>query len=289
MAIGIQEIAFLVITILFGILLCLFIFQTTRRRRSANALIISLSFGFLACVFAIISTGQLIPLNSAWERIFQALQLNTFGVQFFFFFIFLERVRAKDVRTSFFAVMVGLLLLQTFSLWLRVYFHDVSEINATLWFLSDMGYTISGILVYLGLSLPVYFKTYKYTQEKKPIFIAVALALVGVGFVFSFFKDFLDYIHINVEWLDSAAQFTMPLQAIGLFIFTIIYLVDIDYLYRLPNDNFMLIVATTGGLPIFTVKLKTRNQVKIEGDLLSGLLSAINSVFEEIFKSKFTA
>ncbi|MHA1650998.1 MAG: hypothetical protein ACTSYB_12455, partial [Candidatus Helarchaeota archaeon] len=127
---------------------------------------------------------------------------------------------------------------------------------------------------------------YKYTHERKPLFIMLALILIGVGFIFSFFNDLLDFLAINIEWLDTTAAYTLPLQAIGLFIFTGIYLSDIDYLYRLPHDVFLLMVLTKAGIPLHTVKLKTRRKVEIEGDLLSGLLSAINNVFEEIFKSK---
>ncbi|MHA1276835.1 MAG: hypothetical protein ACTSQ8_06580 [Candidatus Helarchaeota archaeon] len=288
MALGVQEIAFLVITVLFGILFGLFVWQTTRRHRSATALVASLFVGVLASFFAIISTGQLIPLNSIEATTFQALQLNTFGVQFFLFFLFLERLRSKDIHTGRLAIMLSLLLVQTLSLWLRVYFNDIGEIHQTLWFLSDMSYTLSGIFVYLMLSVPTYVTTYRYTHEKKPIFITIALSLIGIGFVFSFLFDLFDYFNINVGWIKVAAEYTMPLQAIGLFIFTSIYLSDIDYLYRLPNDTFMLMVVAKSGVPLHSVKLKTRKQVKIEGDLLSGLLSAINNVFQEVFKVNST-
>jgi len=283
-AIELQEVAFLVITVLFGILLGLFVWQTVRHRRSATILVISLSVGFLACIFAIFSSGIVIPLTSLQENIFQALQLNAFGFQFFFFYVFIERLRSKEIHSGLLVIMVSFLFLQTFSLWLRICFNNIGDTHQVLWFLADMGYTLAGILVYLGLSVPVYLKTYKYTREIKPVVIAVALGLIGIGFIFSFFNDILDFMQISVGVLENLAELTMPLQAIGLFIFTSIYLSDIDYLYRNPFDVFLLMVVTKAGIPLHTVKLKTRSQIDIEGDLLSGLLSAMNNVFEEIFK-----
>jgi hypothetical protein len=288
MALGLQEIAFLIIAVLFGVLFGLFVLQTATRHRKASALTISLFFGVLASLSAIISTGLIFPLTGNWGNIFQALQLNLFGFQFFFFYIFLERLQSKDIHTGRLAFVIGLLLLQTFSLWLRVYFHDVGEISGTLWFLQDMGYALLGIFVFVVLSIPIYLRTYQYTHEKKPIFMAIALGLVGTGFIFSFLFDLFDFLNITVAWVGVVAEYTMPLQAIGLIIFTSIYLSDIDYLYRLPNDTFMLMVVARSGVPLHSVKLRTRKQVKIEGDLLSGLLSAINNVFEEVFKVSST-
>ncbi|MHA1265411.1 MAG: hypothetical protein ACTSRS_09275 [Candidatus Helarchaeota archaeon] len=282
MQIGIQEIAFLIITILFGILIGLFAIQTIKRQRSARTLVASLFFGLLASIFAICSYFS----ESTLSNIFQALQINLFGLQIFFFFLFLEHLQSKDVNVWRLSLMLGLLLLQTFGLWTRILFPNVGSIHHTLWFFSDMGYTIAGWLVYLVFSVPIYLRTYQYTSEKKPLIIAIALGLVGVGFVFSFLADLFDFLSISVSWLGPMADYTMVIQALGLFIFTIIYLIDIDYLYRLPNDVFLLMVVTKSGIPLHTVKLKTRTAVEIQTDLLSGLLSAINNVFEELFQSK---
>ncbi len=288
MQFGLQEYAFLIITVLFGILLGLFILQIIKRHRSATNLVISLLCGFLACIFAIFSTSMVFSLNPLGEDIFQALQLNVFGLQFFFFFLFLEQLRSKDIHIGRLALMISLFLLQTFSLWLRIYFYEVGEIHDLLWFLSDIGYSTAGLFVYVGCAVPIYIKTYRYTRERKPLIISVALGLIGISFLFSVLKDCFDFFHTTVEWLEPIASYSIAFQALGLFIFTSIYLLDIDYLYRLPNDVFMLMVLTKSGIPLHTVKLKTRRKVEIEGDLLSGLLSAINNVFEELFKTKTT-
>lgn len=285
MLIGIEEVAFIIITILFGVLLGLFILQTIKRRRSATNLVLSLFFGFLACVFAIFSYMS----GSFQGQVFQALQINVFGLQIFFFFLFFEQLRAKDISAWRLSIMLSLLIIQTLGLWLRINFIAVGvaveEISSMLWFLSDMGYTIAGVLVYLLFSLVIYVRTYQYTREKKPLIICIALGMVGIGFLISFVVDLYDFLDLNIGILGTIAGYTIAFQALGLSIFAIIYLTDIDYLYRLPNDVFMVMVVTKTGIPLHTVKLKTRRPVVIETDLLSGLLSAINNVFEEIFKT----
>jgi len=289
MALEVTEIASLVITILFGVLLALFVVQTIKRKRSALALVVSLFFGLFAGITAIFQSGKLIPISGDLSDILMSLQLNLYGVQFFFFYIFLECLISKDLNIKRFAVVFGLLLMQTFSLWLIVAFKSYDPgVNFQLWLFADLGYTLSGLFVYLLFGLPIYLKTYFYTRERKPMIFSFAMMLVGCGFILSLFSDYYDYIGSYPEWASTLDPLTNIVFVIGLLIFTITYLSDINYIYRLPNDIFMLMVLTKAGIPLYSVKLKSRKKVDIEGDLLSGMLSAINNVFEAIFQSEAT-
>ncbi len=284
MEIGVQEIASLLITGLFGALFLLFIVQSVLRHRSARTLVISLLFGILAGIFAVFSSGEVVPISGFYRDVFLSLQLNLYGFQFFFFFVFLEQLIRKNLHPGYLTVVLSLLVLQTLSLWFIVSFNSYSEVTSILWFFADLGYSSLAIFVYLVRGVPIYLKTYKYTREVKPLIFSISLLIISAGFIIGACNDYFGFF--GLDWFSDIASVGIILPMLGLLIFTVLYLVNIDYLYRLPNDIFLLMVLTKPGIPLFSVKLRTRKRVKIEEDLLSGLISAVNNVFEEIFKTK---
>ncbi|MHA1229571.1 MAG: hypothetical protein ACTSRP_00620 [Candidatus Helarchaeota archaeon] len=288
MALGIVEWSILIITAAFGILVILFLLQTFIKRRSAWSILISLVLGFLAGLVAII--------NELWfadsfvlNTIFQSLHLNLYGFHFFFFYIFFEQLISKKFNSIRLSIMIGLILLQTIGLWSVIYYR-LNSISADLaWVLADIGNWTPAIFVYT-FGIIIYIKTYIYTKEIKPILFCIALIFVDIGFIISFLNDY--YFIANVfgvslskpDIIDFFGSIGNVFPSVGIIMFVITYLVDINYIYRLPNDIYLLMVLTKVGTPLHTVKLKTRKKIRIEEVLLSGMISAINSVFKEIFK-----
>jgi len=190
--------------------------------------------------------------------------------------------------------MLGLIIILSTGLWL-VFYYEVNSMDTSIaWVLADFGYWTSALFVYLGLGIPVYIKTFIYTKEIKPIIFCVALGMVSLGFFVSFLNDFYfiaNVFHISLtkpDWISELGTIGNVFPSIGIIILVITYLVNIDYIYRLPNDVFLLMVLTKAGTPLHSVKLKTRKKVDIEEVLLSGMISAINSVFKEILKKEST-
>ena len=283
-SIGTQEIASLAITIFFVIMFGLFVYQTVRRKRYTVALVISLFFGVLGGVFAILSSS-LVSVPISGDALL-ALQLNTYGFHILFFYIFLERLVSKSLKLWRFLIVMGCLLLQTFSLWFIVWFNQIPSGDASiiLWYFADLGYIVLAFFGY-GFGVYVYIKTFLYTHEIKPIIFSVVMLLTIAGFIVSALVDFVPiFVSPKPDWLTDIAPLGLVLQAFGLILFTVTYLTNIDYLYRLPNDIFLLMVTTTAGIPLHSVKFRTHREGQIEEDLLSGMLSAINSVFSEVFK-----
>lgn len=268
----------------FGILLALFIFQATRRKRPAPHFLVLLTCGFVGGIFAFLESAEL-PALRAYRGLLLSAQLSFYGLQFFFFFVFLENLVGARVHTIRLVVALGFLLLQVVSLWLIVWFQDTG-VTSDLWLLADIGYDGLALYVFLGRGVPIYAKTYRFTKEKRPLLMAVALLVVGLGFVIITLVDQFSYWATVPPGLEAVRDLGEILPMTGLFLFLLAYLTNVDYLYRLPNDVFLLLVLHNSGIAMHSVRFRTRAQVEIDEMLFSGMISAIKSVFNELFRFK---
>ncbi len=292
MGLSFDELTFLFITIAFGILTLLLLIQILIRKRYAWAFFMSIIFGLLAGVSGMLNKTFFsdIPLLSAF---FESAQMNCWGFHFFCFYIFFERLISRKINSIRLSIMVILLVTQTIGLWL-VFYYKIHSMNTNIgWVLADIGYWSPALFTYVGLGIPIYIKTYKYTKEIKPILLSLALISVGVGFFISFLGD-LEFILDDVfgipfdlpPFFDAIFNISSVFPFIGITLFVIVYLINIDYIYRLPNDNFILLVLRSGGTPIHTIHLRTRKQIDVKEFLLSGMITAINNVFKEIIEEE---
>lgn len=175
--------------------------------------------------------------------------------------------------------------IQIGALWLIVWFYDY-EVTKHLWLLADMGYDFLAIYVFLGIGSRVYLKTFQETRELRAVILSLAVIVVSFGFILLIMIDLTSYFGQTPEWLSDLSDLGDILPMTGLLLFVITYVSNINYIYRLPNNNYILMVAYKNGLNIHSVRLKTNKNVVVEEQLLSGLLVAINNIFSTIFQSK---
>jgi len=273
------------IPLLFCVLLVFFVYQTTRRERKVPFLIVSICFGVVQGIFGLAGEEELFLLSHA---LILALQLGCSGMQVFFFFLFLENLRDLKFNPYRLVLACCLAFLQQFSLWLIVWFSDVagdSVAVSIMWHFADIGYNYLALFVFLGCGVVVHVQTYRLISEKKALALALALVSVSAGFVISAIIDVLEDLKIKFDWdlPISLGNFGEIFQLLGLALYTIVYLTNVDYLYRLPYDNYSLMISyKKSGVLVHYVKFKCRSKFEINQDLFSGLLSTINSVFQAI-------
>nr|MDO8114930.1 hypothetical protein [Candidatus Sigynarchaeota archaeon] len=268
----------------FGLLLALFIYQVTTRERSVPFLIVSLVFGVLSGIFAYIDEVGLLSFIPRSHAIMLATHMSCGGLQFYFFFLFIEDLR--DLKPNPFRLTIATMLafLQVLSLWLTVWFEGTAASNA--WLLADIGYNNLALFTFLGCGLPVYVQTFKLTKEGRSLTLAIAVIIVGAGFVMSSIKDYNDYFFGGNALISEITQYGNLCDLAGLALFSIVYVSNVDYVYRLPMDNYVLMVSLLTGETVHFVKFKTRTKVEPNQDLLSGLLSTINAVFQSILATR---
>lgn len=272
----------LAIAAFFAVLLVFFLYQIVKKKRDAPFFVTLLFFGMLGGIFAFLDSADLFadPL-----RIMLTIQLTCYALQFFFFFMFVENLRSLKVNMLRFGIVFGFLLLQQFALWTIVWFKSY-PITTHLWLLADMGYNNVALISFLACGVPVYLKMYRYTKETKPIIFTIAIIIVSMGFIIISLSDYFSYFSTIPEWLASIGDLGDILPLTGLLLFVIVYISDVDYIYRLANDSYLLMISYKTGIPIHKVNIKNQKNVYIEDSLISGLLYTINSIFTNVLQVK---
>ncbi|MHA1820178.1 MAG: hypothetical protein ACTSVC_06880, partial [Promethearchaeota archaeon] len=268
----------------FGTLFILFLYRTLKTRRYVITYTLSLFSGFLGGIVAVLRDYlENTPIEYN-DTALLALQITCYSFQFMFFYLFMERMISTRINFIRGAVMLLFFMLDIFSTWLIVLFQGYG-VNSYLWLFSDIGYNNLALYVTLIIGYPIYFRAYKYTNERKNISLANALILIGVGFILQSIGDYTHFLGIGGGIFNILSIIYGLLEALGLLIFTIIYISDINYVYRLPFDVFSLKILYKEGMELYNINPITKRPLKIESELFSGFMSAINSIFRNVFNS----
>lgn len=282
---GYMDISF---AIFFFALCMLSIYQTTRKKIYAPFFIVSLVFGFLGGLFSFFyEIFQCTGVN-----FFQLFRQTFFALQFVFFFLFMEKIRSLKIsalRLSFTLSIFTIQVISSIGIVLFSNYPNYSTIYHLLIFLTLFSYNLLAIYVYLIIGVPIYIKIYKYTKENRSLVLVIALVLIGIGFFSAELYQILVFQGFNfiLGRLNLLVVFYYALPLIGLYLFLLSYITDVDYLYRLPVDNYLLMILYKSGVTIYSINFKTRfKQVVIDENLLSRLISSINMVFQNALGSQ---
>jgi hypothetical protein len=158
-------------------------------------------------------------------------------------------------------------------------------------------YNITGVLYFIGylglfggLYFPMVLRMYRYTKEKLAVILCVGVLFYIVGSVEAmlYWIGMLSGLPLPTWWqiLHSTEEYPIFIGDILLFG---TFLVKRDYIYRLPFDvHLLLVVYRASGLPAYTTRFETHRPIQIDGTLLSGLLTAMNSLFQEVGRKEVT-
>lgn len=271
----------------YAIFLVLFIYESTRKSRSAPYLIHLLICGFIGSLFSILDGFELLPPLLPNIRVFLIMELAFYGLQFFFFYLFLEEISSIRPKSWKILLTFSFLILQQTSLGLILWFSTFSsKAVECLWFLADIGYNNLALLVFAIFGISIYFKHYKYTKEKKAILFIAGLFLITLGYIVYSLVDYIGFFSILPEWLETLSPFSEVFPMLGLMIILLIYIYDVDYIYRLPNDHYRLIVTYKSGITIHTVEFKTKKTLPIKDNLFSGFMTSISYIFDNVLRSQ---
>ncbi len=295
MALDFEDFAKIGIFVLFAIILVLFIWQITVRKRKANHLIASLICG-TAASYLMIMESNVLPGVIVDRYLVLCFELGIFAFQTFFFYLFLESLVSNKINPYRLSIVLIFLISHLIALYfiygrhliLKEYEGNLvdSKLGDMFWIISDISYNAISILVYGVYGLPIYYNTFKYTKERKPIIFMVALILIVIGYSISLAGDMNSYAVNRLQFIIDLSDYAEYFKLLGLFMFIITYLLDVDYIYRLPYNIYILTVLYKNGNKIHTVRLKSERKIQIEDILLSGLISAINSVYSQTLQTQ---
>lgn len=264
-----------------------FAVRTNRLKRSLpffpTSLVVTMIISILAALTNIILVD---PLNN---RIF-ALQITFTGVGFIVFYLFIEnmiQLNRDHVKFSILCSLVSIfVVLQWIIAEMKISFAS-DQIIPLMRFLADFTYYISGIFVFGITGLPFWLRLFKKSKRYHFLILSLSSFILILGFVLlsigSYQKVIMGASELEMFTLDAIGSI---ISFTGLGILYLLISIDFIHLYFFPHENYGLIISNSAGIVLFFIKFNNAHSKAIEEDLISGFLSAMDSMFEESFQAK---
>jgi hypothetical protein len=217
------------------------------------------------------------------------MQLSLSGFGIVLMYLFQENIIQLNLNPVRFAFICILIVVHVVFQWLiTLYNNPTGEYWFFLWFCSLMPYYIAGIYVFAFFGLPIWIRTYKKTHAKVFILYIFAYCCIVCSDLCLFYTNFQNNLFLQLDnpitlFIDG---FGNAIGLIGLFLLYSLIAVNYLALYRLPQDNYALIIANHSGIVLNFYRFKAERPIALQEDLIAGFLSAVNSMFDETLHSR---
>ncbi len=258
--------------VLFG-LLVIFVYQAMIKKRNIIEMILAMIFGICGSFFEVMSS------ITAYSDVFLAAELTCYGCAYLLLYIFLENMISYPINTYKLLAPYSFFLLYVISDWYIVLFINYHEVAQTLWIFADVGYDLLALTTFLVQGTYVYTLSYKYEKNKKTLLLTASNIIIGIGICIDIYTYFFGDMVSGIPMGEVFALW-------GLILMIATYASNVDFIYKFPFDNFILMVSYNYGVMICSTKFKSKKTVELEATLVSGLLSTINTVFTSILQIK---
>lgn len=264
-----------------------FIYRMNKQQRALpffpTALFILLCFSTCVVIDGILLNENL--ENIPWLL---ALQLTFSGIGILVMYLFQENLIQTQKSDFRFIVVFGLVLLHIIFQWIIFYLETVSDPNTDIFFsLSAFSYHSVGIFVFGFFGLPIWLKTYHISKSKMflPYIGAYLFIIVGqfLLLIVEFNRISISTLSPTLELIESIGTF---FAFIGMFVLYCLISIAFHVVYRLPQENYGLMVSDPHGIVLYFIRFKTSHPIELQEDLLSGFLSAVHAMFDESLKAK---
>jgi hypothetical protein len=280
-----------IITGLFLLLFALMIYQSLRENRKAYVLTSSLLVG--ACG-GILSLLQYVITSISDQLLFYSIIIWT--ICYFLIYIFFEQlITTKPNRIR---LTLGIILLITSIIFNLLYLYLPTDLGLTgtaaqnyeifskgLEWSWDTTYNALGIFIF-SFGAYVHFKSYKFTKEIITLIQAISMAIIVTGFFFGYFGG---DVANNSDFFNIGDG----IKIVGMILFSLIYIIRINFIYRLPVNVYFILIFTTHGLNIHISRVhdesisdKEAEPSYINENLLSSLITAISNLISDFFLTK---
>ncbi len=278
----------------FTFLVAFFIYQSKVQNRPVAYVLTSMILGAITTFLILLwSTFENTDSKLAWMVRHGYLIVS--GIQFIYFYLFIENSNTlKPSRGH----LVGLFMLfglevfgfLSYSLFYVPGSSEHFEILQFFKLIGRIGYNGLAIYVFALVSFPIYYRMYRYTNEKRSLILLIGISLIGLGYSLTFIFDILYIYKPELFGVGNFYNIMLSLgnnvPMIGLVTIAILYAFNLSYIYRLPFDHYVLLVTYKSGLNILSVEFQTKyKNISIKEQLISGMLSAVNNIYKYVFDS----
>ncbi|HUU78360.1 MAG TPA: hypothetical protein VMX55_08430 [candidate division Zixibacteria bacterium] len=285
-----------VISGLFFILFFLLVYQTIRKNRTAYVLTFSLLLGGIGGIISVLQYVITAPNN-----LLLYLSLQVWSFVYFMIYIFFEELYTNRPQRYRLVIVTIILFASIMFNLLHMFMPTSGELGLTgatatnyLLFYHivewswDISYNLLGLIIFV-FGAYVHFKAYKFSKDKIILLQTLSMCVLAAGFIVGF---------VGGDIIDNTLFFDIGdgVKILGMIIFTLIYAIFPDFIYRLPVNVYFILIFTKIGLNIHIGRVhdsfigskdsEEQERQIISENLLSSLITAISGLLNESLGSK---
>ncbi len=274
MALDLGDIILLGIWAIFIILAVLFIYRTTTKNREANILSLGVIFGTIGISFA--AYRPFFPKESFVYSNYWIISNGIFYLLMYFFiyihFSLADRAAPSIPLTVVLAGLLGLGIGTSITLL------SLAEHPSQLIMINDFSHDSLKFLSFLYATIVVW-KTWKVTEERNGLIELLSLIIFLITVIPAIIGNYFKGIGISGELF----MIGDILSFIGIVLLTSNYIINPDYLYRIPKPLYQVALFNTTGLTIYSkaVKSKGIDIEKIPTQVISAIITAVSAIMKE--------
>ncbi len=267
-------------TLIMGFVIILFIYQTFRKNRRDHVLTFGFIVGWLALLaLTIRETG--VATSIAVPNFIGGV---AFSLLFFSLYLHYEFISRPTPHFWRFGYMCGLLGMRLVTVSLHALLPD-NVLVAAFYYPSFDLIRMSAFI----FALHVTWHVWRLTGDWESALEMLASALVLVGGVFGIIHRPIDVGMVNPETvilgipLDVMLVISYLFTFVGIFVYLLVFIINPDYLYRLPVPLHHVIIYNEAGMALYSRSIRSKGikTVEIADQLFSGAISAISSLLSE--------
>ncbi len=277
-------------TMILGFMVIVFIYQTFKKNRKNHVLTMAFIMGLTP--IAAMTLNELFPSGSSEDAIMHLV--GGFGFSFMFFLVYLhyELVYRTSPHYFRFLVMSTLLGIRFAVVTYKALIYPLDLLIHASYYAS---FDVMRLFAF-SFGAIITWKTWKMTKERESfvelcsLFLLIGGGLLGIvhrpaniGIINS------EFLVLNVIRISSFLSMSYLLTVLGMVLFLSVFIVNPDYLYRLPVPLYHIIVynGETGLAPYsHAIRSKGIEGPEITDQLFSGAITAITSLLSESVKDQ---
>ncbi len=261
-----------------GVLTAIFIRQTIKKMRRAHFLTFGLVVAWLG-----VSAWTFRPFLRTFPEVYGFIPTLANGMlypmAYYLIYLHYELIYRYRPHLNRLSAMSGLLGSALITSLLVLLLDDPPSLVGML---NDLSHDFIRLNTFCFATV-VTFRTWNLTKEREPAFELTGLLFIVIG---TFPAMLGNYTSIDELLGLSVYEWGDLMTFLGLVIILAVFIYNVDYLYRMPVPLYYFIVFNSVGITILSMPIKNR-KFEVEpamAQLISGPLTAITRLFEEIFK-----
>ncbi len=284
-------------TAFIGVVVLVFIFKGLKHNYNANYLFVSLTFSFIGIFIENFLYFPSNAENAQKLNFIFALHITSFTFYLFFMFMFLNSLARVKPSTGNLFVAAGFFSVMLIGVWQHyIFFPEMSYTNGTMCVTTArLAYDLFGVFVFGWHGMRTYFNIYQKIKERLAFTFFLSQAFMTLGFAIRAIREVWSLlakipnspiIYAEGTFLGALLNLCDILALMAIIVFLFMYISNIEYIVRLPDDIYFLGIYTLSGLKIYRASFQTSKEKDVEDKILSGIFSAFHSIFKALFKSE---